>query len=312
MKVLVTGASGTFGTALIKHLLQHEPIEKIVAYSRNESKQAERKAEIDDERVQWMIGDVRDRDRLYDAFHRIDSVIHAAALKRVDDNDPMELYRTNVEGTMNVVRCAIQRNTSKVLVLSTDKACAPATAYGASKQMAEFYSVYANKWGNPQVRISATRWGNVIASAGSVLHKWRSEDVLSITDPDSTRFLLTVQQAVAHAVRFFNFMLGGEIFVPALPSCSVRNLAEAAFPNKKTQTIGLRCGEKRHEVLVSYDEVPRTYYQEGFYVIESPHIRTHRWCKFKSPVLNQVSSAMGGIMTIEGIRALLKEAGWTS
>ena len=281
MKLLLTGASGTFGSALMKALLDDPTTLKIVAYSRNESAQARLRAEVaNDARVVWILGDVRDEERLYDALHRVDTIIHAAALKRVDDNDPMELYRTNIDGTMNVVRSAFKRNVPKVLLLSTDKACAPATAYGASKLAAEFYAIYANRYGHPHTRISVTRWGNVLGSAGSVIHTWRRQtqrgDPLTITDPTASRFIMTLDQAVAFTRQVVGVMNGGEIYIPDLPSCLVGDLADAvleeqgAVKNYPTNVIGLRAGEKRHEILLSGDESSRAVHlpKRGHYIIK--------------------------------------------
>lgn len=309
MRVLLTGASGSFGTAMMEYLLE-DGVEKIVAYSRNESNQAKLRDAMDHPReIEWMIGDVRDNERLYDAMHRIDTIIHAAALKRVESNDPRELYATNIDGTINVVRAAIKRNVPKVLILSTDKACAPATAYGASKLAAEFYALYANKWGNPQVRISCTRWGNVLGSAGSVVHTWRRQaaagEPLTITAPEATRFWITLSQAVKFTKQALGLMYGGEIFIPQLPASTLQTLAMATVPGHPHRLIPLRAGEKMHEVLISGDESHRALLTKDCYVICASHRHNHQ-----GTLVGQVSSERDvRRLSIGEIQVMLKESG---
>lgn len=288
-RLLLTGASGSFGSALIRKLMAPAyGIEKIVAYSRNESAQATLRDSLDDPGiVEWILGDVRDEERLYDAMHRIDTIIHAAAMKRVGGNDPGEVYSVNVSGTIRVVRAALKRNVPKILVLSTDKACAPATAYGASKLAAEFYAVYANKWGHPHTRIACTRWGNVLGSAGSVVQTWRRQafkpEPLTITDRDATRFWVTMDQVTDFTLRTVGLMRGGEVFIPEMRSATLADLAGAVAPLTPLRTIPMRAGEKQHEVIISRDESNRAAYishqsfgdrpeypfvVRGYYVIE--------------------------------------------
>jgi UDP-N-acetylglucosamine 4,6-dehydratase len=249
--------------------------EKIVAFSRNESVQARlREALGNPASVEWILGDVRDPESLYDAMHRIDTIIHAAALKRVDGNDPRELYSVNIDGTIQVVRAALKRKVPKVLVLSTDKACAPATAYGASKLAAEFYAVYANRWANPHTRISCTRWGNVLGSAGSVLPTWRRQAAagqpLTITDPSATRFWITMDQAVSFVLQALDLMRGGEVFIPVMRSTTLADMAALVAPGARTRRIPMRAGEKIHEVVISRDELPRAVSMGGCYYVINP------------------------------------------
>jgi len=266
MNVLITGGTGSLGTALTRSLLAENRAKKIVIYSRDEQKQAHLADVIGyDPRVKFFLGDVRDSGRLHEAMYRVNTIIHCAALKRVDKvaHNPHELFKTNIDGTVNVVRAANERGIGRVLVISSDKAVAPSTSYGVSKLAAEFYAVQANAIGWPRTRIAVARYGNVLNSRGSVLECWRARRAagqpLTITDDRCTRFLMTLPQAAAFVRCCLECMTGGEVFVPELPAALVTDLAEAFAPGHPRRYVGLRAGgEKLHEELISEHELTRT------------------------------------------------------
>ena len=277
MKVLITGATGSLGRALVRRLIDLKIAETIVAFSRGEWAQAMLAEELGQPKeLKWMIGDIRDVDRVADALSRVDTVLHCAALKRLDlaANDPLEIFKTNLVGTANIVRAAVRRNVPRILVVSSDKAAASSTVYGTSKAAAEAIAVHANMLGHPQVRVSATRWGNVLTSRGAAVHLWRRQvargEPVTITDSRMTRFIITMADAVEFLLRALHEMRGGEIFVPVLPSARIVDLADAVAASAAMKIIGLRAdGEKIHETLVSEDEVPRTVVVSGLgYVIQ--------------------------------------------
>lgn len=267
--ICVTGATGSFGQALVKRLLG-QPTERIVVFSRDEWKQARMAETLRDDRLRYFIGDVRDRDRLEVAFAGCEAVVHAAALKRVDSiaYNPIEVKRTNVDGTENVLRAAIASGIKRVLVISSDKAVHPTNVYGASKQMAEHLTIAANAYGQPRGTKSAVlRYGNVLGSRGSVIHLWRREAgagrPLTVTDTEATRFWLSLDDAVGHALAALNAMThGGEVFVPfikAMPVLDVAKLVATEYGAEIATPSGLRPGgEKLHEQLASDEEVSRT------------------------------------------------------
>ena len=234
-----------------------------------------------------MVGDVRDADRVEDALGRVDTVIHAAALKRLDvvNHDPREIMETNYQGALNVIRAAVRRNVPRVLFISSDKACCPVTPYGVSKLAAEFYAVAANARGWPQTRISCVRYGNVLGSQGSVLPLWRQQlargEPLTITDERMTRFWITMPQAIEFIRRTLGTMRGGEVFIPALSAGRVLDLAEALGGKEvPIKIIGTRAGgEKLHEMLLSEDEAPRAVCDVDRFVLEPAHMpwNYQRW-----------------------------------
>ena len=284
MKVLVTGGAGSFGQAFVRAVLP--TAERVVVYSRDEGKHARfaEALQAPPEKIRFFLGDVRDRDRLEEAMWRCDIVVHAAALKRIDavSYDPLETLRTNVLGTVNVVDAAVRAGVQRVLVLSSDKAADPSTFYGVTKLAAEFYAVQANAHAKPRgTAISCVRWGNVLGSRGSVVHVWRRQAAagapLTVTDPDCTRFWITLPQAVAFVLESLEVMRGGEVFVPQLPSMGLRDLAAVLAPGHPLTVVGLRPGgEKRHETLVTAEEMRRTVALDGRFIIEPTHMRWAR------------------------------------
>lgn len=272
--LLVTGGAGSAGQAIVARALK-DGARRIVIYSRDEAKQAAMLAAFNDDRLRFVIGDVRDRDRLTWAMRACDDVIHAAALKRVEvcDLHPREARQTNIEGTGNVIDAAIHWGVRRCLFLSTDKAAAANTAYGASKAMAEFEWLGANAMGAAtHTRFACTRYGNVLNSRGSVVPTWRTQasnnGTITMTDPEATRFWMSLDQAVDLVVHALGAMRGGEIFVPVMRSSTVGDLADAVAPKTTWRTVGLRPSEKLHETLVTEEESRRAHACGDVVVIE--------------------------------------------
>ena len=258
--ILVTGGTGSFGKAFTRELLDHHEPAAIRIYSRDELKQSEMSSNLKDERLRFLIGDVRDRERLSRAFHGVDLVVHAAALKQVPvcEYNPFEAVQTNIIGTENVVAAAIANEVHKTIALSTDKAVNPVNLYGATKLCAEKIISQGNSYvGDRSVHFSSVRYGNVVGSRGSVIPAFLQqarEGELTITDDAMTRFWITLQQAVAFVIASIERMKGGEVFVPKIPSMRVVDVADALAPGVPRNIIGVRPGEKIHEVLITPDE----------------------------------------------------------
>ncbi len=272
--VLITGGTGTFGKAFVKRVLNDYRPSKLVIFSRDEMKQYEMQKEIPASRqVRYYIGDVRDPERLHRAFHGIDFVVHAAAMKIIPTGEynPFEVVKTNILGAQNIIQAAIDQKVKKVLALSTDKAVNPINLYGATKLAAEKLFVAANVYtGDAKCWFSAIRYGNVINSRGSVIPLWREQQAtgeLTVTDPAMTRFFVTIEQVVEFALTALSEMLGGEIFVPKLPALRIVNLAEIVAPGCRHRFIGTRPGEKLHEILISEDEARHTIERGNHYLI---------------------------------------------
>jgi UDP-N-acetylglucosamine 4,6-dehydratase len=278
---LVTGGTGSFGRAFIRHTLDHLDPKRVVVFSRDETKQYEaRQALGDDHRLRWFIGDVRDLSRLTRAMHGIDHVVHAAALKHVDagEYNPFEFVQTNIGGSQNVVDAAIEAGVSKVVALSTDKASSPVNLYGATKLVADKLFISANHYaaGHP-TRFSVVRYGNVLASRGSVVPYFRElarqGTSIPITDKRMTRFWITLDQAVRFVIESFELMHGGELFVPRIPSMKIVDLAEAIAPECTMHEVGVRPGEKLHEEMIAVEDGRRTLRYADRYVVQ-PTIAT--------------------------------------
>ena len=278
--ILLTGGTGSFGKRFIKHVLaKHQPA-RLVVYSRDELKQFQLRQEYPVEQypnLRFFIGDVRDRDRVYRALDGVDILVHAAALKQVPaaEYNPLEAIKTNIIGSANLIDAAIDRNVSKVLALSTDKAANPINLYGATKLCADKLFVAANAYsGFHKTRFSVVRYGNVVGSRGSVIPYFlaqRSTGRLTITDARMTRFLITLDQGVEFVLRSIDEMLGGEIFVPKIPSVLVTDLARVIGPGCKQEIIGIRPGEKLHETMVPEDDARMTIEYEDHFVIQPTH-----------------------------------------
>lgn len=260
--VLITGGTGSFGKQYVKTLLERYQPKRLIVYSRDELKQFDMEQDFRQKCMRYFIGDVRDRDRLMQAMNGVDYVIHAAALKQVPaaEYNPMECIKTNIHGAENVIQAALANNVEKVIALSTDKAASPINLYGATKLVSDKLFIAANNVaGGHRTRFSAVRYGNVVGSRGSVVPFFRKcigdgWDHLPITDARMTRFWITLQQGVDFVLRNFERMHGGEIFVPKIPSVNVVDLARAMAPNLPCKTIGIRPGEKLHEVMCPADD----------------------------------------------------------
>ncbi len=273
--VLVTGGTGSFGKKFIEIMLKEYQPAKIIVFSRDELKQHEMRASgFHAPNLRYFIGDVRDRDRLRRAFNGVNIVVHAAALKQVPacEYNPMEAIKTNILGSSNVIDAAIDAGVNRVLALSTDKAVNPVNLYGATKLAAEKLFVQSNAYaGGTSTRFSCVRYGNVVGSRGSVVPvflKQRQSGHLTITDERMTRFWISLEQGVRFVIRCIEQMQGGEVFVPKIPSCTLMDLARAIAPEAAIDVIGIRPGEKLHEVLISEDEARTTVELEDMFVVK--------------------------------------------
>ncbi|TAK12380.1 MAG: UDP-N-acetylglucosamine 4,6-dehydratase (inverting) [Anaerolineae bacterium] len=273
--VLVTGGTGSFGKKFTQTLLRDEQPAKVIVFSRDELKQHEMQAAgFNQPNLRYFIGDVRDRDRLTRAMHGVDVVVHAAALKQVPacEYNPMEAIKTNIMGTSNVVEAALDAGVAKVLTLSTDKAVNPVNLYGATKLAAEKLTVQSNTYaGGRETRFSCVRYGNVVGSRGSVVPVFlqqRASGQVTITDERMTRFWLSLEQGVKFVIDCIEQMYGGEVFVPKIPSTTIVDLAKAMAPDATINFIGIRPGEKLHEVLISEDESRTTVELESMFVVQ--------------------------------------------
>ena len=271
--ILVTGGTGSFGQNFVSKALEND-IKKIIVFSRDELKQYEMSQKFNDDRIRFFLGDVRDKDRLYRAFDGVDIVVHAAALKQVPacEYNPFEAVKTNILGAQNIIEAAIDRKVKRVIALSTDKAANPINLYGATKLASDKLFVAANSYvGDKDTRFSVVRYGNVVGSRGSVVPLFKrlmEKGKLPITDERMTRFWITLDQGVQFVIDNLERMHGGEIFVPKIPSMKVVNLAEAICPTCEIEYIGIRPGEKLHELMITEDDARRTLEYDTYYVIQ--------------------------------------------
>jgi UDP-N-acetylglucosamine 4,6-dehydratase len=274
--ILVTGGTGSFGKKLIAELLDNHKPKKVIVFSRDELKQYEMSERFSEKRyrnIRYFLGDVRDRDRLYRAFDGVDIVIHAAALKQVPaaEYNPFEAIKTNVLGAANVIDAAIDKGVSHVVALSTDKAANPINLYGATKLCSDKLFVAANSYSGPaKTKFSVVRYGNVVGSRGSVIPfflKMKATGVLPITDVRMTRFWIRLEEGVQFVLRSLERMEGGEVFVPKIPSMKLTDLAEAIAPECRIEIVGIRPGEKLHEVMVPVDDARNTIQHDTYFAI---------------------------------------------
>ena len=275
LSILVTGGTGSFGRKFVEVMLNEHKPERLIVFSRDELKQHEmRSAGIDDPRLRYFIGDVRDMLRLRRAMDGVDIVVHAAALKQVPaaEYNPIEAILTNIMGARNVVEAALDTDVKRVMALSTDKAVNPINLYGATKLSAEKLLVQSNAYaGGKDTRFSCVRYGNVVGSRGSVIPvfvRQKQGGKVTITDERMTRFWLSIDQGVRFTIRCIEDMQGGEVFVPKIPSARIVEVAEVLAPEAEVERIGIRPGEKLHEVLVSEDEARHTVELDDMYVVE--------------------------------------------
>jgi UDP-N-acetylglucosamine 4,6-dehydratase len=274
--VLITGATGSFGQAFVRVLLDEYEPRAVRLFSRDEYKQAQVQERFDnDERLRFLLGDVRDETRLVRATRGVDVIVHAAALKQVGacEYNPTEAVRTNINGAENVVSAAIANDVPWTMALSTDKAVNPVNLYGATKLAAEKLVTQANAYsGDSPARFANVRYGNVVGSRGSVVplfQRQAREGVVTITDERMTRFWITLEQAVRFVITSMEMMQGGEVFVPKIPSTRVIDIADVLAPDAERRIVGIRPGEKLHEVLVTEDE-SRHAYDAGFGYVIAP------------------------------------------
>ena len=295
--ILITGGTGSFGKRYIRTILERYSPKRVIVYSRDELKQYEMAGEFDHECMRYFIGDVRDRDRLIRAMNGVDHVVHAAALKQVPaaEYNPMECIKTNIYGAENVIHAALENEVEQVIALSTDKAANPINLYGATKLVSDKLFVSANNVaGGHKTRFAAVRYGNVVGSRGSVIPAFRrliaeGNDHLPITDEGMTRFWITLQQGVDFVLKSFERMHGGEMFVPKIPSIRVTDLAAAMAPDLPQKIIGIRPGEKLHEVMCPGDDSYRTLEFADQYVIK-PTIQFGFTVEFETNALGEVGS----------------------
>lgn len=274
--IFITGGTGSFGKKYVKTLLERYSVKKIIVYSRDELKQFEMSQTFNSPEMRYFIGDVRDRERMVRAMKGVDFVIHAAALKQVPaaEYNPMECIKTNIHGAQNVINAAIANDVEKVIALSTDKAANPINLYGATKLASDKLFVAANNMvGDARTRFSVVRYGNVVGSRGSVVPffeklKEDGAESLPITDMNMTRFWISLQEGVDFVLKNFERMYGGEIFVPKIPSVRIPELAEAIAPGMKTHVVGIRPGEKLHEIMCPADDSHLTLEFHDHYVLQ--------------------------------------------
>jgi UDP-N-acetylglucosamine 4,6-dehydratase (inverting) len=295
--ILITGGTGSFGRTFLATLLREDNPRSVRIYSRGEMLQYEMEKMFPDERIRFFIGDVRDKERLSRAMNGVDIVVHAAALKQVPacEYNPIEAVKTNIYGSINIINTAIDNNVDRVIALSTDKAVHPVNLYGSTKMVAEKLFVQGNSYAscNRHTKFSCVRYGNVVGSRGSVVPLFLEQKKtgrLTITDERMTRFWLTLEEGVQFVRNCLPIMTGGEIFVPKLPSMKVSDLARAMAPEAKIDIIGIRPGEKIHEILLTEDETRHTKEYDTYFVIE-PELKF--WSK---------NDSAGGRKLVEGFR----------
>ena len=324
--ILITGGTGSFGKSLTQILLKKYKPKKIIIYSRDEAKQFHMSEELSKHKkiLRFFIGDVRDQARLTLAFRSVDYVVHAAALKQVPtaEYNPMECIKTNIYGAENVIHAALQCNVKKIIALSTDKAANPVNLYGATKLASDKLFVAANNMaGNHPCKFSVVRYGNVAGSTGSIIPFFRNlilkkSKFLTITDKEMTRFWLSLEESVNFVIKSFNRMDGGEVFVPIIPSVRIVDLAKAMAPNAKQKIIGIRAGEKLHEVMCPKDESHLVTKYKDYYII-APTIKFNNVKKnskknrsrgkFVEPGFEYNSKNNDHFLTVKEIKKLLNK-----
>lgn len=283
--VLVTGGTGSFGRAFCSYILRNHAVHKLIVFSRDEFKQFQLAQDPlfkkNEKTMRCYVGDVRDRDRLKMAFRGVDFVVHAAALKQIPSTEynPFEAVKTNIIGAQNVIEAAIENDVTRVVALSSDKAANPVSLYGATKLCADKLFIAANSYAGAMhpTRFSVVRYGNVVGSRGSVIPVFlaqRKNGVIEITHPEMTRFWITLEQGVQMVLKALVFMHGGEIFVPKIPSMRVVDLARVIAPGCPQKIVGVRPGEKLHEVMITGEDARTTYEFGEHYRIMPPFLFT--------------------------------------
>ncbi|OGZ18326.1 MAG: UDP-N-acetylglucosamine 4,6-dehydratase (inverting) [Candidatus Nealsonbacteria bacterium RBG_13_38_11] len=272
--ILVTGGCGSFGQKFTEIILKEYNPQSIRIYDNRELAEVKMERKLNDSRLRFFIGDVRDKNRLNRAMNGVEIVVHAAALKHVSicEFNPIEAVRTNIEGAINIIDAAIDNSVEKVMVISTDKAVYPVNLYGSTKMVAEKLFIQANSYvGERKTIFSCVRYGNVIASSGSVIPLFKGQKEkgeITITDEKMTRFLITLEQGIHFVIKSIEFMKGGEIFIPKIPSMKIVDLAEVIAPEAKKKIIGIRPGEKLHEILLTKEEAKHAKEFDEYFIIE--------------------------------------------
>ncbi|MGY3858735.1 UDP-N-acetylglucosamine 4,6-dehydratase (inverting) [Aeromonas sp. NJAU223] len=321
--ILITGGTGSFGKLFIQTILERYQPRRLIVYSRDELKQFEMQQEYNAPCMRYFIGDVRDANRLTMAMRGVDYVVHAAALKQVPaaEYNPMECIKTNIHGAENVIQAALLNQVKKVIALSTDKAANPINLYGATKLASDKLFVAANNIaGQDPTRFAVVRYGNVVGSRGSVVPFFQKRidqgaTALPITHAEMTRFWITLQQGVDFVINNFSRMKGGEIFVPKLPSVRITDLATAMAPQLKQEIIGIRPGEKLHEVMCPADDSYHTFEFDDFFIIGPTINFNNRNNDFSVTATNEAGNLVeqgfeynsrnnGDFLTIEQLKAL--------
>ena len=315
--ILITGGTGSFGKKFTEIVLREYRPKKLIVFSRDELKQHEMRMQFDDPCMRYFIGDVRDKDRLYRAFNGVDIVVHAAALKQVPscEYNPFEAIKTNIWGAKNVIDAAIDQGVKKVMAISSDKAVNPINLYGATKLCAEKLFVQGNSYsGERGPRFSCARYGNVVGSRGSVIpvfKKQREGGKITVTDERMTRFWVTLEQGARFVLRCIEQMQGGEVFVPKIPSMRIMDLVEAVAPGCDAEFVGIRPGEKLHEVLIARDESRYTLELENMFVIQPLHPwwQLANWSQSEplSDGFKYSSDTNTQWLTIEELRQMIEE-----
>ena len=286
--ILITGGTGSFGHRMTEYLIKNHNPKKVIIYSRDEFKQDMMNKQYSDKSLRYFLGDVRDKERLFLATKNVDYIIHAAALKQVPalEYNPMEAVKTNILVAQNIIDCSLENKVKKIIALSTDKAVNPTNLYGATKLASDKLFVAANNYvGNQETTFSVVRYGNVGFSRGSVIpvflkQKEDNQKYFTITDKKMTRFWITLDQSVNFTINCFERMIGGEIFVPKIPSVKIIDIAKAIDPKLKIKIIGIRAGEKLHEVLCSLEDNRQTIEFKDYFVI-TPAIEINNKKNFK-------------------------------
>ncbi|MBQ6509115.1 MAG: UDP-N-acetylglucosamine 4,6-dehydratase (inverting) [Flexilinea sp.] len=316
--ILVTGGTGSFGKKFIEIMLKEYHPAKIIIFSRDELKQHEMRINgFDDPSLRYFLGDIRDLERLKRAFKDVDIVVHAAALKQVPacEYNPFEAIKTNILGSQNVIDAALDCGVKKVLAISTDKAVNPVNLYGVTKLGAEKLFIQSNAYaGGRETRFSCTRYGNVVGSRGSVVPVFlqqRHTGKLTVTDERMTRFWISLEQGVRFVIRCIEQMHGGEVFVPKIPSMSVKDLGAAIAPECEIVYSGIRPGEKLHEVLVSEDEARSTVELDDMFVVQPTGTLWfgREWEKIGKPLpdgFRYASNTNTEWLDLEGVKAMIK------
>ena len=318
--ILVTGGTGSFGRKFVATLVTEYNPKKVIVFSRDELKQFEMLHTPpfqDNRRIRFFIGDVRDRDRLYQAFQNVDIVVHAAAMKQIPiaEYNPFEVIRTNIIGAQNVIWAALQSRIEKVIALSTDKAANPINLYGATKLCSDKLFIAGNAYsGSGPTRFGVVRYGNVVGSRGSVIplfKKLRNNGKLPITDPRMTRFWITLDRGARFVIQALSLLQGGEIFIPKIPSMNIMDLKEAIAPGAEHKVVGIRPGEKLHEVLLPKEEASHAIEFADLYIIQ-PNFEwwqegRHKVGKALPENFEYRSDTNTSWLSVDQLRAYLKE-----